>query len=176
MRAQAEGLLGGRGYDGFFGYVSTIAAALSAGGIDPQAIRFLRYKELTPDLYGSVVMASRKMIRDEAAAVGGVVRALNRGLVAMLADQRAAIEAVRRKAPTINPEVEALRLLTTLQVEMSHAEGRTRGIGAIDPDRFTRSIALISETNGLKRTPAADEVFTDSFLPPMGARITTLAL
>ena len=176
MRAQVEGVLASSTVHGAFGYVSTISAAMAAAKIDAgKALRFLKFADTAPDLYGSVVMASRKMMRDDPKAIAGLTRAVNRGLVAMLADIDASIEAVRRKDPTVTPEVEKLRLMTTLKVEMSHAEGRTLGIGAVDAARLARSIALVAQTNGLPRTPAGAEIFTDAYLPPLAERVTTLA-
>ena len=176
MRAQVEGMLKSDKIDGVFGYVSTITAAMAAASIDAsKALRFIKFADHVPDLYGSTLMASRKILRDDPQGVAAVVRALNQGLVAVLADQDKAIEAVARRDPNISRPVEKLRLVTTLQVEMSHAEGRTLGIGDVDDLRLARAIALIAETNRLPRVPAIRDVFVRDYLPPMGERVRSLA-
>ena len=175
-RAQVESMLRSGEVDGVFGYVSTIAAALASANMDAaQAVRFIGFAEHVPDLYGSSLMASRRLLREEPGAIGAVVRALNRGLVDSLKDTDAAIEAVARRDPAIRRDVEKLRLVTTLKVEMSNAEGRTLGIGDVDDTRLARSVALVAETNGLPREPDIREVFVRDFLPPVGERVTTLA-
>ena len=176
MRAQVEGMLKSEKVDGVFGYVSTITAAMAAAGIDANTtLRFIKFAEHAPDLYGSALMASRKMLRDDPQGVAAVVRALNQGLAAVLADQDKAIEAVARRDPNIRHDIEKLRLVTTLQVEMSHTEGRSLGIGDVDDARLARSIALVAETNGLPKVPAIRDVFVRDFLPPATDRIRSLA-
>jgi NitT/TauT family transport system substrate-binding protein len=175
MRAQVEAMLAGR-FDGVFGYVSTITAAMASAGIDAkEKLRFINYARHTPDLYGSCLMATRRMIREEPKAVAALVRAINRGLVDVLKDKDAAIDAVVRRDPAVRHAVDKLRLQTTLDVEMSHAEGKTLGIGDVDEARLLRSIQLVARTNGLPRAPALADIFDRSFLPSMAERVTSLA-
>jgi NitT/TauT family transport system substrate-binding protein len=175
MRSQVEAMLAGQ-FDGVFGYVSTITAAMASAGIDArEKLRFINYAAHAPDLYGSCLMATRRMIKEEPRAVAALVRAINRGLTDVLKDKDAAIDAVVRRDPAVRHAVDKLRLQTTLDIEMSHGEGKTLGIGDIDEARLLRSIQLVARTNGLPRTPALAEIFDRSFLPPMAERITTLA-
>jgi len=176
MRAQVEGMLNGADYEGCFGYVSTITAALASADLDAsQKLRFINYADLVPDLYGSCLMASRKIMREDPAAVTSVVRALNLGLVDVLKDIDGAIEAVVRRDKSVRRDVDKLRLLTTLKVEMSNKEGRLLGIGEVDDVRLARSIALVAATNDLPRTPGVREIFVRDYLPPMSERVTSLA-
>ena len=68
-----------------------------------------------------------------------------------------------------------LRLKTTLDIEMAHAEGRRIGIGDVDDVRLARSIALVAETNGLLSVPPTRNAFVREFLPPLAERVTSLA-
>ncbi len=174
MRAQVEAMLAGQ-FDGVFGYVSTITAAMASAGIDArEKLRFITYAQHVPDLYGSCLMATRRMIREEPRAVAALVRAINRGLADVLKDKDAAIDAVIRRDPAVRHAVDKLRLQTTLDVEMSHPEGKRLGIGDVDEARLQRSIELVARTNGLLRTPPLAEIFDRSFLPPAAERITSL--
>lgn len=175
MAGMIADMLGAKRIQGVFGYVSTLAAAIAAA--DPamaRRVRYLRYADLVPDLYGSALMASRRLIAEQPEQVRGVVRAFNAGLVALLRDIDAGITAVLRRSGG-RREIELLRLKTTLEIEMAHAEGKRFGIGEVDDARFARGIALVADTNRLPRVPAAREVFTRDFLPPLGERVTTLA-
>jgi NitT/TauT family transport system substrate-binding protein len=175
MRAQVEAMLAGQ-FDGVFGYVSTITAAMASAGIDAsKVLRFINFADHVPDLYGSCLMATRRMIREEPQAVAALVRAINLGLADVLKDKDAAIDAVVRRDPNVRHAVDKLRLQTTLDVEMSHAEGKVLGIGDIDEARMARSISLVARTNRLARVPVLSEIFDRSFLPPPSERIKTLA-
>ena len=176
MRAQVETMLGSDSVHGVFGYVSTIASAMAEGGQDLNAhLRHLRFAEHVPDLYGSTLMVSRKVLKENREAISGVVRAFNRGLVAAVQAPEAGIDAVMRRAPWSERPAERLRLKTTYEIEMAHPDGKRIGIGAVDNARMIRAIALIAETNRLKRRPALDEIFTPDFLPPLAERVRSLA-
>lgn len=173
MAGMAEDVLTGRAA-GAFGYVSTFSGALSAA--DPSLlrhVRFLRYADVVPDLYGSVVMASQQLLRDEPALVSRVVRALNRGVVDMLRDPEAGFEAVARAVPGLNRDAERARLRATLDLEMNPAMPAGSGpmaLGDVDLTRMARSIALMAAASSLPRTPSAQEVFTRAHLPPAAER------
>jgi NitT/TauT family transport system substrate-binding protein len=176
MRAQVDSMLASNAVHGVFGYVSTIAAAMAEGGADANhRLRHFRFADRAPDLYGSVLMASRRLLSEDREAVASVVRAVNRGLQLAVRDPEAGIDAVMRRAYYANRAAEALRLKTTYRIEMAHAEGKRIGIGAVDDARLTRAIALVAETNGIARRPALREIFLPEFLPPLEQRVRSLA-
>jgi len=171
MRGLIEDVLAGE-VQGAFGYVSTFAGAL-ASARPPllEKVRFLKYAEWVPSLHGSVLMASRKLRREDPALVTRIVRALNHGLADMLRDLDAGIDAVARIAPGIDRGAEKLRLLTTLRTEINHADSRRLGIGDVDDARFGASIALMAKGADLPRVPALQEVFVRDHLPPAADRV-----
>ena len=161
--------------DGVFGYLSTSMAAVeSAGGDVESTLRFLRYRDLVPELYGSALMASHAMVTDDTAIVRAFVRAANRGLAATVADPDAAITELVKRQPGLRMEVERNRLQRTLHGDMGAAEGTRLGIGDIDPKRFTLAIKLVHDACRLPRTPLWSEVFSRDFLPPLSDRVRTL--
>lgn len=174
MGAVVAGMLAGE-YDGTFGYDSTITAALLTAGTPTTRVRFLPYATLTPDLYGSALMVSRRLVREQPAVVRTLVRAVNRGVQAVVADQAAALAATKRRVPAMHDAAERARLEHTLRLDMGHPEGARLGIGAIDEARLTRDIAALCAAKHLKRVPRANEVFDTSFAIPANERITTLA-
>jgi NitT/TauT family transport system substrate-binding protein len=176
FREQVEALHGSASVHGVFGYVSTIASAMVQGGADGNPrLRHLRFADHAPDLYGSVIMASRRVLDADRAAVAGLVRAINRSVADVVREPDAAIDAVMRRAPYADRQAEMLRLNTTLQIEMAHAEGARLGIGAVDGARLQRSIGQMTLANRLPRTPALADIFTSAFLPPLEQRVRTLA-
>jgi NitT/TauT family transport system substrate-binding protein len=164
-----EALAGGA--DAVFGYYSTQTAVLRARDTTLAAkLRFLSYRTTVPDLYGSVIMASRTALREKADAVRSALRAINRGLEATVMDPAAAVRAVVSRNPTQHAEVEAIRLADTFARDIFHPETATVGIGGVDPQRLERDIALFVATAPLSRRPLVGEVFTPDFLPALSER------
>lgn len=171
MRGLIEDVLADE-VQGAFGYVSTFSGALASARPPLQErVRFLKYADWVPSLHGSVLMASRRLRREDPALVTRVVRALNHGLADMLRDLDAGIEAVARVAPGIDRGAEKLRLLTTLRTEMNHPDARRLGVGDVDDARLGQSIALMARGAGLPRVPALHEVFARDHLPPHADRV-----
>lgn len=152
--------------DGVFGYVNTIRFSAKLLGIDPEEqIRFIRYGDYGMDLYSNAIIVSKEFAAENPEAVKGFLRALNKSIKDAIADPEAAIESVRRREGLINVEVERERFDATLADEMSHPEMAEVGLGNIDENRMTQSIAILVEANDLPRTPAVSEVFDPSYLP-----------
>lgn len=152
--------------DGLFAYVSTLTAALAAEGRDAAGeIAWLRYDEGAPDLHGSALMASARLIAEEPEALARLLGVLDRGLEAALGDPDAAMDAVLSFAPAANLAAERVRWQTTLAVEMA---GRG-SFGGIDSVRFGRGLALQAGAAGLP-VPRVEDVFIDQFLPPPALR------
>ena len=101
MGVLVTGMLAGE-YDGMFGYDSTITAALVTAGIPLERIRFLPYATLTPDLYGSALMVSRRLVQSKPGLVLALVGAVNRGVAAVVAEPEAAIAATARRVPAMH--------------------------------------------------------------------------
>ncbi len=161
-------------YDGMFGFVNTLIAASIDAGLDPEALRYVQYHDYVPELYGMALMVTRELAATEPDTVRKLLRALNRGLVDTIADPAAAIDALAKRNPAINRESNLRRLLGTLQLEMSRAEGGVLGIGDLDDARFARGIDLLVSTKNLPRHPKASDLFSREFLPPLTDRVRNL--
>jgi NitT/TauT family transport system substrate-binding protein len=48
---------------------------------------------------------------------------------------------------------------------------KANGMGDVDPARFARSVALVSDAFNLSPAPAPDKIFTNKFLPPKADRM-----
>jgi NitT/TauT family transport system substrate-binding protein len=166
MRGQVEGV---------FGYVNTIRFSAKAIGVDPDKdLRWINYGDYGMDLYSNAIIVSKKLIKENPAAVKGFVRAINKGLVDALKDPKAAVAAVAKREPLIKSDVELERFDATVKEEMSHPEIAKIGIGDVDDARLKTSIDILVEASALPRTPAVPEVFSRDFLPPKAERPTKL--
>jgi NitT/TauT family transport system substrate-binding protein len=158
--------------DGVFGFINTIWFSALLVGIDPaKDLRFINYGNHGMDLYSNTILFSRNFVRDNPKAVEGFIRALNRAMKDVVANPEAGMDAVMKREPLLKRDLERDRLFATLKQEMSHPEIAKIGFGDIDPDRMKRAIQIVVESNQLPRTPAVEDVFNRSFLPPMADRI-----
>jgi NitT/TauT family transport system substrate-binding protein len=153
--------------DGAFGYVNTIRFSAKLLGVDPaKQLRFINYGDYGMDLYSNGIVVSKKLVKDNPAAVRGLVAAINHGIKDALKDPDAAVAAVAKREPLIKVAIERERLDATLQDEMNHPEIAKIGLGNVDTVRLKRSIDILVDAVNLPRTPSVDEIFTPAFLPP----------
>jgi len=157
--------------DGVFGYVTTIRFSAKLTGIDPdKQFRFIKFGDYGMDLYSNGVMVSRKLLTSNPKAVAGLVRAINKGLLAVAKDQNAGMKAALNYDNLINVEVEKRRLQYSFDKLIVSAEMKEIGVGDIKDDRMTRNIGIIVEGYQLARAPTPSEIFTREFLPPRAER------
>ena len=157
--------------DGLFGYISTISAAVRLNGDEVGSeVRFLEFKDVVPELYGSVLMVAPGFAESNPEAAQGVVNAFNRGVMAAVCDPDAAIEALVKRDDTRDPVVERLRLVETIREDMGGADKLASGIGEFNSARVESLLAMTAETRGLARQPTVDEVTSAAFLPDLELR------
>jgi NitT/TauT family transport system substrate-binding protein len=154
--------------DGVFGYVNTIRFSAMLIHVDPnKQIRFINYGDYGMDLYSNAIIVPKRLVKENPAAVKGLIAAINRGLEDALKDPNAAVAAVAKREPLINSKVELERLDATLRDEMNSPEIARIGLGNVDPARLKRSIGILVDAESLPRTPAIGDVWTSAFLPPV---------
>ena len=158
-------LMGGQ-VDGVLGYVNTIRFSARAMGVDDDKIRYINFGDYGMDLYSNAIIVSKKLAKENPAAVRGLLAAINHGLEDALKDPDAAVAAVAKREPLIKVAVERERLDATLKDEMNHPEIAKIGVGNVDTDRLKRSIDILVDADNLPRTPTVSEIFTPEFLPP----------
>ena len=166
------GLFPERKTDALFGYLTTTAAAVrSANGDVGKQLKYLRYRDVLPEFYGSTLMMSREFIGRSPEDARAMVRAVNRGVLAALCDPDAAIAALRARSPESDAKVELARLLDTAEEDMGGKSNALRdGIGDIDPARMQASIELTAQARHLPSQPAVERVFRRDLLPPLAER------
>jgi NitT/TauT family transport system substrate-binding protein len=152
--------------DGVFGYVNTIRFSAKLLGVDDSKLRYINYGDYGMDLYSNAIVVSKKLAKENPAAVKGLIAAINKGLKDALKDPDAAVAAVAKREPLIKVQVERDRFDATIKDEMNHPEIAKIGLGAVDMDRLKRSIDILVDANKLPRTPAVSDIFTPEFLPP----------
>ena len=144
-------------------------------GVDPaKDLHFLSFAEFGLDLYSNAVVVSQKMMKTYPDKVAGLVRAINKGMQDVLADPELAITALKKREPLIKEPIERDRFKTVFDLLVFSDEMKRVGLGAVDPDRLTRSIKLVAKAYGLPIAPHSKAVFDGSFLPPLEARMVAV--
>jgi NitT/TauT family transport system substrate-binding protein len=153
-------------------FTATSYMNLVAQKLDPDKdFRWIYYADSGLDLYSNGVMVSAKLAKEKPEAVKGLVKAINRALKETMADPDAAIELLAKQEPLLNKSIEKRRLIYVYNTLIDTPEAHELGIGDVNDKRLAASSAVIAESYGLARTPAASEIFSRAFLPPKSARV-----
>jgi NitT/TauT family transport system substrate-binding protein len=143
---------------------------LKARGVKFDDIVAMRYVDFGMDVYGNGIVISPEMAKDEK-AVKGFIAATIKGWKDVIADNKLGIAAAKKRDPLIDEALETERLQISLQTNILTPFVKANGMGGVDPERFARSVKLVSEAFGLPAAPAPDKVFTDKYLPPKADRM-----
>jgi NitT/TauT family transport system substrate-binding protein len=143
---------------------------LKSRGVKFDDIVAMRYVDFGLDLYANGIVVSADMLKNEK-AVKGFIAATLKGWKDVIADNKLGIAAAKKKDPLIDEALETERLQISLQTNIFTPYVKANGMGDVDPARFARSVALVSEAFGLTPAPAPDKIFTNKFLPPKADRM-----
>ena len=122
------------------------------------------------DLYSNGMMVSKKLLASNPKAVAGLVRAVNKAVIAVAKDQNAGMKATVAYDNMINAEVEKRRLQFSYDKLIVSPEMKEIGVGDVKDDRMARAIGIVVEGYQLARAPTPAEVFSREFLPPRAER------
>jgi NitT/TauT family transport system substrate-binding protein len=122
------------------------------------------------DLYSNGMMVSKKLLASNPKAVAGLVRAVNKAVIAVAKDQNAGMKATVNYDNLINEAVEKRRLQFSYDKLIVSPEMKEIGVGDVKDDRMARAIGIVVEGYQLARAPTPAEVFSREFLPPRKER------
>jgi NitT/TauT family transport system substrate-binding protein len=145
---------------------------LKARGVKFDDIVAMRYVDYGLDLYANGIIVSPEMLKNEK-AVKGFIAATLKGWKDVIADNKVGVAAAKKKDPLIDEALETERLQISLQTNIFTPYVKANGMGDVDPARFARSVALVSDVFGLSPAPMPDKIFTNKFLPPQADRMIT---
>jgi NitT/TauT family transport system substrate-binding protein len=133
--------------------------------------RWFFYSDNGLDLYSNGILVSQKLLKENPDAVRGLVRALNRAILEVVANPDEGIAVLKKVEPLTNVELEKKRLVYAIDQQLRTVEVARLGLGDLDDSRLEAAIKTVSDAYGLSRAPAVPEVFTRSFLPPKADRV-----
>ena len=165
-----EAVLSRGDVEAILGFDSTMYFGLQKTGIKPEDIRLLYYADAGMDLYSNGIMVSQKLRAENPEAVKRFVAVTARGWQAAIADPSAAIAALQKHSPLINPTLELAKLRWLIAHQLVTDESKADGLGGIRPARLTKALDTITATYNLPVALKPEDVFDPSFLPDADLR------
>src|SRR5690606_33696832 len=123
------------------------------------------------DLYSNGIVVSQAMIAEQPEAVEGLVRAINRAIMDVVADPQVGIDVLLEIEPLTDAALEMQRLQYTIDNQLRTEETAALGLGDLSMERLAASIGTIAEVYELAVTPDAQAIFNGAFLPPLEERL-----
>jgi NitT/TauT family transport system substrate-binding protein len=156
--------------DAILGFDSTMYFSLVRQGIPPGDIKFMYYSDVGLDIYGNALVASKKVLEANPAAVKGFVAASAKGWRDAIANPAAAIAALKKKVPLIDEKIETDKLLWLIKNQIVTAESKADGLGGVRAARLDKSISTLTDAFKLPTKPVAADIFSPAFLPAAAVR------
>ncbi|HVR54396.1 MAG TPA: ABC transporter substrate-binding protein [Pseudorhodoferax sp.] len=151
--------------DAITGFTFTSLLNLEARGAKIEDVVVLPYPQYGVKLYGNVIIASPKLVRDNPAAIKSFLSAFTKGAKEVMANPVAAIEYVKARDGIINTALETRRLQLAIDTVVASPNARADGFGQVNGPRLTLMASQVSDAYGTKTRVNADAVWNGSFLP-----------
>ena len=151
--------------DAITGFSFTSLLNLEARGIKPEEIVIMPFAEFGVKLYGNVIVASPKMIKENPAAVKAFLTAFAKGAKEVMQNPAAGIETVKARDGLINVPLETRRLQLAIDSVIASPDARKEGFGQINPGRMSLMASQVSDTYETKSRVNPVAVWDGSMLP-----------
>ncbi len=151
--------------DAITGFSFTSLLNLEARGVKTEDIVVMPYSSNGVKLYGNVIIASPKLIKENPAAVKAFLAAFTKGAKDVMAKPEVAIQYVKSRDGIINVELEERRLKMAIDSVINSPDARAEGFGQINAGRMSLMASQVSDAFNTKSRVKVDDVWNGSFLP-----------
>jgi NitT/TauT family transport system substrate-binding protein len=151
--------------DAITGFTFTSLLNLEARGVKAEDVTVLPYPANGVKLYGNVIIASPKMIKENPAAVKAFLVAFAKGAKDTIADPAAAIAHVKARDGIINVALETRRLQLAIDTVINSPNARAEGFGEINGPRLSLMASQVSDAFNTKTRVNPDAVWNGTLLP-----------
>ena len=142
-----------------------VTAELEARGVKAADVVVMQYPDFGVKLYGNVIIATPKLIKENPAAVKAFLSAFTKGAKEVIANPAKAIESVKARDGIINVELETRRLKLAIDTVINSPDARAEGFGQINAPRLALMSSQVSDAFNTKSRINPDAVWSGSFLP-----------
>jgi NitT/TauT family transport system substrate-binding protein len=151
--------------DAITGFTFTSLLNLEARGVKAEDVVVMAYPQFGVKLYGNVVIASPKLLKENPAAVKAFLLAFTKGVKDVLANPAAAIADVKARDGIVNPELETRRLTLAIDSVINTPNARAEGFGQISAPRLALMASQVSDAFNTKTRVNPDAVWSGAYLP-----------
>jgi NitT/TauT family transport system substrate-binding protein len=151
--------------DAITGFAFTSLLNLEARGVKMEDVVTLPYAQHGVKLYGNVIIASPRLVRENPQAIKAFLSAFARGAKEVMANPDASIQYVKARDGIINEQLEKRRLRMAIDAVVASPDARAEGFGQVNPARLSLMASQVSDAFATKTRVKADEVWNGSFLP-----------
>lgn len=147
------------------GFTFTSLLNLEARGVKASDVVVLQYPDYGVKLYGNVIIASPKILKDNPAAVKAFLLAFTKGAREVLADPEVAIQSVKARDGIINTALETRRLKLAIDTVINTPDARAEGFGQVNNARMALMASQVSDAYATKTRVDAANTWNPGFLP-----------
>jgi NitT/TauT family transport system substrate-binding protein len=151
--------------DAITGFSFTSLLNLEARGIKTEEIVVMPFASHGVKLYGNVIIASPKLLKENPEAVKAFLRAFARGAKEVMANPDPSIEFVKARDGIINVDLEKRRLRMAIDAVVASPDARAEGFGQVVPGRLSLMASQVSDAFATKTRIDPNAMWTDSLLP-----------
>ena len=151
--------------DAITGFTFTSLLNLEARGVKLEDVVTLPYPQYGVKLYGNVIIASPRLIRENPQAIKAFLSAFAKGAKEAMANPDAAAETIKARDGIANIEMEKRRFRMAINDVIASPDARSEGFGQVNPARLTLMASQVSDAFNTKTRVNADTVWNGSFLP-----------
>ena len=151
--------------DAITGFTFTSLLNLEARGAKASDIVVLPYPDYGVKLYGNVIIASPKMIKENPEAVKKFLSAFAKGAKEVIANPAVAIESVKARDGIIDSKLETRRLQLAIDTVINSPDAKAEGFGNVNAGRLSLMASQVSDAFNTKSRVNPDAVWNGSMLP-----------
>ena len=147
------------------GFTFTSLLNLEARGAKAEDVVVLPYAQYGVKLYGNVIIASPKFLKENPEAAKAFLKAFAKGAKDVLANPDASIESVKARDGIINVALEKRRLKMALDQVVNSPDARAEGFGQVKLPRLSLMASQVGDAFATKTRVNPDAVWTPAYLP-----------
>ena len=151
--------------DAITGFTFTSLLNIEARGVKAEDVTVLPYANHGVKLYGNVIIATPKILKENPAAVKAFLSAFTKGAKDVIADPAKAIESVKARDGIINTQLETRRLQLAIDTVINSPDARAEGFGQVNGGRLSLMASQVSDAFNTKTRVKVEDIWNGAFLP-----------